>query len=109
VKITPEEKRLLVQFAGFAAIALGLPRSRSSMGTMVYLVEKFEQSYNKNADLMRKPKSAEVLAELAKRNGNEDVLARGVRFDEGILSKPVNSCATRNYPHDHVLCEVRRG
>lgn len=98
MKITPEEKKLLTQFAGFFGMAIGLPAAPSSAKTAGYIVDKFIESFDANAELMRKPMTRENLEAIAQAN-------YATKFFEGSPWKPVKSCEFRDYPHDHVLCE----
>lgn len=53
MKITPEERELLHQFAGFASASLGLPEA-TAMSTVTYLVEKFIKRFNADAAARRR-------------------------------------------------------
>lgn len=53
MKITPEERKLLVAFASFSAESLGLPKATRD-DTLRYLVNKFQQTFDANAARWRR-------------------------------------------------------
>lgn len=59
MKITPEERMLLQQFSGYVGAALGLP-SRTGMESMIYLVDKFIEAFDRNAERERRVIALEV-------------------------------------------------
>jgi len=68
MKITPEERELLQQFAGFASSSLGLPEA-TALRVVTYLVGKFVAQFNRDAAARRRDIAQLVRADRSEAHG----------------------------------------